>query len=138
MSGYLLDTNVVSELRKGARTNARVRAWFDGVDASELYLSVLVVGEIRRGIERVRRRDAASAAALDRWLTKVEGEFDDRILVVDRDVAEQWGRVDATGPLGAVDGMLAATAIVHDLVLVTRNVRDARRSGARFLDPFAA
>jgi len=138
LSGYLLDTNVISELRKGRRMNRHVRAWIESVDAGELYLSVLVVGEIRRGIERVRRRDAVSAEALDRWLVTVERDFDDRILILDRQVAEQWGRLDAVGPLGAVDGMLAATALVHDLALVTRSGRDARRSGARWLDPFAA
>jgi predicted nucleic acid-binding protein len=135
---FLLDTNVVSELRKGARADAGVAAWFAAAASDELYLSVLVIGEIRRGIERVRRRDAAAAASLERWLTRLGSDHEDRILPVDRAVAEAWGRLDAAGSLPTVDGLLAATAEVHGLTLVTRNTRDFARTGVPCLDPFAA
>jgi len=114
----LLDTNVLSELRKGARANARLRGWFDGVAADEIYLSVLVIGELRRGIELVRRRDARQAAALERWLTRVTADQADRIL--------------------PVDTLMASTALVHGLVLVTRNVKDVAWTGVAYLNPFEA
>ena len=137
MKGLLLDTNVVSELRKGARANANVRTWFSAVDDDALYLSVLVVGEICRGVETVRRRDPASARALDRWLARVEREYASRLLAVDRDVAMEWGRLDAAFGLPAIDGLLVATARVHDLAFVTRNTKDVARSGITLVDPFS-
>lgn len=135
---FLLDTNVVSELRKGARANEGVRSWFKSVDDADLFLSVLVVGELRQGVERVRLRDAAQAAHLDRWLRKLTDEFAERLLPVDDRVAELWGRLNVPDPLSAVDGLLAATSIVHGLALVTRNLRDVRRTGARLFNPFDA
>jgi len=134
---FLVDTNVVSELRKGPRANGRVRDWFASVDASALYLSVLVVGELRQGVERLRRRDAAAAARVDRWLHELVDGYADRILDVDVAVAERWGRLNVPDPISAMDGLLAATALVHSLTLVTRNVRDVGRTGVRHVDPFA-
>lgn len=138
MRGLLLDTNVLSELRKGVRANPHVRAWLAKADDSALFSSVLVVGEIRRGIETLRRRDVASARALDRWLARVEQVYADRLLPVDRIVAEEWGRLDAAFGLATVDGLLAATARVHDLVLVTRNTKDVQRTGIKLFNPFQA
>jgi toxin FitB len=132
----LLDTNVLSELRKGARCNDRVRQWFDGVDSEGLFLSVLVVGELRRGIERVKSRDARQAAALELWLTRVVASYSDRILPVDGPVADVWGRLAATRHGSVIDALMAATALVHGLVLVTRNVRDVAWTGVPYLDPF--
>jgi predicted nucleic acid-binding protein len=134
----LVDTNVLSELRKGERANARVRAWFEEVSPDEIYLSVLVVGELRRGIESIRRRDAKQAAVLDRWLTRVTTDHRERILLVDGLVADQWGRLTAKRPGSVVDTLMAATALVHGLVLVTRNVKDVEWTGVSCLDPFAA
>jgi predicted nucleic acid-binding protein len=134
----LLDTNVLSELRKGARANAHLRSWFDGVSADEIYLSVLVIGELRRGVERVRRRDAKEASALERWLTRVSADHAERILSVDGPVAEQWGRLTAKQPGSVIDTLMAATALVHGLVLVTRNVRDVAWTGVSCLNPFEA
>lgn len=136
MSGFLLDTNVLSELRKGPRANAHVRAWIEDVDDNALFMSVLVVGEIRRGIENLRRRDAASARALDRWLARLEQAYGERVLQVDRGIADDWGRLDAAFGLPAIDGLLAATARVHGLVLVTRNTKDVGRAGIAVLNPF--
>ncbi|HEY7374522.1 MAG TPA: type II toxin-antitoxin system VapC family toxin [Polyangia bacterium] len=133
---FLLDTNIVSELRKGARANPNVSKWIASVDQQDLRLSVLVVGELRQGVERIRRRDVASAERLDRWLTKLVEAFGDRILPVDAHIAETWGRLNVPDPLPAVDGLLAATALAHDLTMVTRNVRHVSRTGVRFVDPF--
>jgi predicted nucleic acid-binding protein len=132
----LLDTNILSELRKGERAHPRVRAWFESVADSEIHLSVLVVGELRRGIERVRARDAKQATALERWLQRVTREHADRILPVDRRVAEQWGRFSADRNGSPVDVLMAATALVHELVLVTRNTRDVAWTGVACMNPF--
>jgi toxin FitB len=132
----LLDTNVLSELRKGPRANARVRAWFAGVASEEIHLSVLAVGELRRGIERVRGRDARQAASLERWLSRVVTDHADRILPVDGRVAEQWGRLTAVRAGSVIDTLMAATALVHGLVLVTRNLRDVAWTGVSHLNPF--
>lgn len=136
MSGWLLDTNIVSEIRKKERAHANVRAWYETIDARALWLSVLVIGEIRRGIEAIRRRDERSARALDRWATRLEREHDSRILPVDRAIALEWGRLDAAFDLSPIDGLLAATARVHRLTLATRNTRDVSRSGVRCVNPF--
>ncbi len=113
-----------------------MRAWFEDVDSDEIHLSVLVVGELRRGIERIRGRDARQAAALERWLSAVVGRHAERILPVDSRVAERWGRLTATRPGSVIDTLMAATALVHGLVLVTRNVTDVAWTGVSYLDPF--
>ncbi len=135
---YLLDTNVISELRKGARADPGVSAWFVGLADEEVFLSVLTIGEIRRGIENVRRRDPASAAALDSWLARLSEAHGERILPVDRAIAEEWGRMNVPDPLPVVDGLLAATAGVLGLTLVTRNVADVQSTGVELLDPFGS
>lgn len=134
---YLVDTNVISELRKGARANENVRAWIDGVEEEELFLSVLTVGELRRGVERVRRRDRAGATSLERWIRRVVRDHEPRILPVTVEVADVWGRLNVPDPLPVIDSLLAATALVHDLTVVTRNVADIARTGVPVLDPFA-
>ena len=132
---YLLDTNVLSELSK--RTpDERVRAWFERAQPDQLWLSVLVVGEIRVGIAQRARRDARAAARLATWLEGVVAEHRSRILAVTRRVAEVWGPLNVPDRLPTIDGLLAATAFVHDLTLVTRNVRDVARTGVRVLNPF--
>ena len=133
---WLLDTNVVSEIRKGRRGDAGVVAWYATVSPNASYLSVLVVGELRHGIELVRRRDLPSALNLDRWLGRILSDFGDRVLAVDRAVAEMWGSLGVPDPVPDIDGLLAATALVHDLTLVTRNISDVRATGVRCLIPF--
>lgn len=133
---YLLDTNVISELRKGERANAAVTAWFEGLADEEIFISVLTVGEIRRGIESIRRRDPDSAAALDGWLARVVEAHLDRIIPINRAVAEEWARLNVPDPLPVIDGLLAATAKVADLTLATRNVADVEGTGAALLNPF--
>jgi predicted nucleic acid-binding protein len=135
---FLVDTNVLSELRKGTRADSGVQDWIESVDESEIFLSVLVVGELRHGIERIRRRDPRSAARLHRWLEQLSELHAERILGVDLEIANLWGWLNVPDPLPVVDALLAATAIIHDLTLVTRNTRDVAKTGARVLNPFGA
>lgn len=133
---YLLDTNIISEVRRGGRCDPAVARWFEGIDDSSLYLSVLVTGEIRKGVEIARRRNAPKARILDTWLRQVEVAFEGRILPVDAAVADAWGAMNAVRSTPVVDGLLAATAKVFNLTLVTRNQADVAGLGARVLNPF--
>ena len=133
---YLLDTNVLSELRKGRRCDPNVARWALSVPRSSLHTSLLVLGEIRRGVERIRRKDQGQARVLEGWLEQVRRTFAGRILGLDEAVVDLWGRLDVPDPVPVVDGLLAATARRHGLVLVTRNVADVRRTGAQLLNPF--
>jgi toxin FitB len=134
--GFLLDTNVVSELRKGARADVGVVQWFDLHADDELWLSALVIGELRRGAELRRLRAERAGAALLRWLDTVNTEYADRVLPVTARIAERWALLNVPNPMPIIDGLLAATAIEHDLVLVTRNVADVEHSGAHVHNPF--
>ena len=133
---YLLDINVISEASKGAQGDPNAVAWYESMDPDSLCISALVIGEIRAGVERLRLRHAERAAAFERQLVLVIDLFSDRILGVDRRVAEQWGRIAARDRRAAVDALIAATAMVHSLVVVTRNVRDFAATGAEILNPF--
>jgi len=135
---YLIDTNVISELRKGARCDPAVTAWWDKVENDELWTSALVLGEIRRGVELARRRDPQKAKALEAWLEEVVTGFGDRILHIDEQVADEWGRMNAIRPLPIIDGLLAATARANGLTFVTRNGSDVRGVGVDVLNPFTA
>ena len=134
---FLLDTNVVSELRRGDDAHPAVTAWFDDRSASELCLSVVTIGEIRQGIEHLRPKHERQAVALDRWLTGLVQFYEDRVLYVDGDVAEEWGRLRARRHPPVVDALLAATARVHALTLATRNVRDFAGLDVRLVNPFS-
>lgn len=134
---YLIDTNVISELRKGPRCDDAVATWWRSIDAGDVYLSVLTIGEIRRGIESVRRRDSQAAAALESWLHRVAEDHQDRILPITRDIAEEWGRLAVPDPLPVIDGLLAATAKLRGLTLVTRNVADVARTRISTLNPWS-
>lgn len=136
MSGFLLDTNVVSELRKGARCDRRVDAWSRTIAPHQDYLSVLVVGELHRGAALKRRSDAAAADALERWIARLSHLYSERILPITLEVALEWGRLDALRPLPPEDGLLAATALVHRLTFVTRNVKNVRDLGVPLLNPW--
>jgi toxin FitB len=135
---YLLDTNVVSELRKGKRCNPNVARRFAGIHEEEIFLSVLTIGEIRARIDRIQRRDSGRAAILNRWLKGLTDTFQEKILPVDREVAEEWGRMNVPNPLPVIDGLLAATAKRHDLFFATRNTKDIARTGAGYINPFEA
>jgi len=133
---YLIDTNIISEVRKGARCDTRVSAWYASIADEDLFLSTLVLGEIRKGVELARPRDSGKAEALERWLLAVETAFNGRVLEVDNAVSDQWGRLSAIRPVPAIDGLLAATAMTNGLTLVTRNDRDVAGLGAMVLNPF--
>jgi toxin FitB len=136
---YLLDTNVVSEVRKGKRANKGVKAFFRRAvkEEHDLYLSAITVGELRRGIEMVRHRgDNPQASLLEAWLETVLDEFGNHILPIDDDVAQLWGRLRVPHAEHPIDKLIAATALIHDLTVVTRNECDFKASGARLLNPF--
>ena len=133
---YLIDTNIISEVRKGRRCDPNVASWYERIEDASLYLSVLVIGEIRKGIERIRPKDKTQANAIEDWLLAVDKAFGERILPVDRAVANEWGRLNASRPLPVVDGLLAATAKIHRMTLVTRNTADIADLGVHVLNPF--
>lgn len=132
---YLLDTNVVSELRKRS-PDPGVVAWYDRVQGRQLFLSVLTLGEIRRGIEQSRRKDPAKADVLGSWLSRLLSLYYDCIVPVDADIADAWARMAVPDPVPVIDGLLAATASVRNWTLVTRNTADVARCGIRTLNPF--
>ncbi len=135
---YLIDTNVISELRKRERGHPDVVRWAGSTEPARLYTSVLVIGEIRRGIELKRRGDPAQAMALDRWLGRLRAGLASRILPVDERIVEVWGKLGIPDALPAIDGLIAATAVVHGLTVVTRNVADLTRAGVTVLNPFSS
>jgi predicted nucleic acid-binding protein len=132
---YLLDTNVLSELRK-PRPDTNVKAWFGSVRGADLHLSVLVIGEIRQGVERLRRRDPVRAVPYDAWLGTLQREYADRVLPITSAVAEAWGRLNAGDPISVVDGLMAATAVTHGLTFVTRNMAGVVGRGIDCLNPW--
>lgn len=115
-----------------------MRRWISSTPAADLYLSVLVVGEVRRGIERLKRRDPSQAEVYEVWLTTVLSDYADRVLPVDAETANEWGRMSVPVPVPIVDGLMAATAKVRNMTFVTRNTRDVARTGVRLLNPFEA
>lgn len=136
---YLLDTNVVSELRKRERANPGVRRFFSepGGENDQTWISVITLGELRRGVERIRHRgDRDQARALESWLQTLLDEYADHILDFGPDEAQLWGRLRVPHPENALDKQIAATALIRDLTLVTRNTNDFRNTGARLLNPF--
>ncbi len=132
---FLLDTNVVSEVRR-AQPNRGLARWLNSVTGIDLYISVMVVGEIRQGIERLRPRDPSQAAVYEAWLAVLQRDYRDRVLPITAAISEEWGRLSASHPCPVVDGIMAATARVHDLTFVTRNIADVARTGVRLLNPF--
>lgn len=133
---YLLDTNVVSEARKGRRADTGLLRWLSNVDEEDLYISVLVVGEVRQGIERLRRRDPEQASIYESWLSELRGRYSERIVEVTLADAERWGRMNVPDPLPAVDSLMASQARRRDLILVSANTRDFERTGVELLNPF--
>jgi predicted nucleic acid-binding protein len=134
---YLLDTNVLSEVRR-LRGDAGVKRWISSVPTEDLYLSVLTLGEVRRGIGLLSRRDPVQAEVYEAWLVTVLRDYADRVLPVDAEAAEEWGRMNVPNPVSVVDGLMAATAKVRNMTFVTRNTADVARTGARLLNPLDA
>jgi toxin FitB len=135
MRGYLLDTNVISETRK-TRADDGVLAFLTAADAAGLFLSVLTVGELRKGVAARGRIDSAAAERLGTWVDSIETTFADRVLPVDVTVARLWGELSAGRSLPVIDGLIAATAMIHGLTLATRNTRDVEITGVSLVDPW--
>lgn len=133
---FLVDTNVISELRRGRNAESRVRKWFAAIAPENIFTSVIVLGEIRCGIELVSRRDKPQAEALEQWYDIVRERLGSRVLVVDEPVMTLWARMSAPDVLPAYDGLIAATALLHGLTVATRNTRDYRRAGVRVVNPW--
>jgi len=130
-----LDTNVISEARR-PRGDDRVKRWISSVPVEDLYLSVLTLGEVRRGIGLLEGRDPVQAEVYEAWLATVLRDYADRIVPVDAETAEEWGSMNVPHPVPVVDGLMAATAKVRNMTFVTRNTSDVARTGARLLNPF--
>ncbi|MFM9047153.1 MAG: type II toxin-antitoxin system VapC family toxin [Cyanobium sp.] len=136
---YLVDTNVISEARKGLRADPGVRAFFSAASEQEqpLFLASITIGELRRGVDLIRRRgDGAQADALESWLAVLLEDYGDRVLVLDAEAAQLWGRLRVPHPNHAIDKQIAAIALLHDLTVVTRNTEDFLPTGVALLNPF--
>jgi predicted nucleic acid-binding protein len=133
---FLLDTNVVSELRKQENCHPKVLSWMlDNMDVGH-FLSVMTLGEIRNGIELLRRKNATKADSIDQWLNQIRVDYAGAILQVTEEVADLWGRLNCPDTLPTTDTLIAATAMVHGLTVATRNVDDFTRSGVPVVNPF--
>ncbi len=134
---YLLDTNVISELRKGSRTNHGVATFFAGLHPDDIYLAAQTIGEIRHGVEALRRRgDLNQAGQLEAWLDDVVENFGAHILSFGLECAQLWGRLLSRGPDHAIDKQIASIGLIYDLAVVTRNTADFASTGVRCLNPF--
>jgi predicted nucleic acid-binding protein len=136
---YLVDTNVISEARKKSKANKGVRAFFKQVieDDTKMFISVVTVGELRRGVELIRYRgDVRQASQLEHWLAALLTEHQDQILDINQDIAQLWGRLRVPHPKNALDKQIAATALIYELTVVTRNHKDFVKTGVRVLNPF--
>lgn len=136
---YLIDTDVISEARKGNQGNAGVRAFFSRAseEGAELYLSAVTIGELRQGVERIRHRgDRSQAQRLEQWLMRMTSAYTDRILPFDEETAHIWGRLRVPHPENPLDKQIAATALIHDLEVISRNVARYAPTGVRVRNPF--
>lgn len=132
----LVDTNVVSELKRGRNANPRVAEWFSKLPTELVFTSVIVLGEVRRGIELIARRDKPQAEGLERWYASIRERLANRVLAVDEPIVTLWSRISVPNPLPAFDGLIAATALVHGMTVATRDARSYRRVGVDVFDPW--
>ena len=136
---FLIDTNVISEARKGLRADAGVQDFWATAarDNTPLFLAAITIGELRRGVELIRHRgDKPQAELVEKWLAEVLQTYGDRVLELDSDAAQIWGRLRVPNPHNAIDKQIAAIALLRDLTVVTRNVDDFAGCGVRLLNPF--
>lgn len=136
---YLIDTNVISELRKKGNINSGVKDFFTqaSFNKAPMYISVVTIGELRRGIELIRHRgDLVQCQALEQWLNVIVEEYDEHILEFSQEAAQVWGALRVPHHENAIDKQIAATALVYDLCVVTRNVEDFKTTGAKVINPF--
>jgi predicted nucleic acid-binding protein len=134
---FLVDTNVVSELRRGRNAAAAVTAWFAAIPAEHIFTSVIVLGEVRRGIELLAQRDKPQAEMLERWYASMRQQLGRRVLPIDEPIMMMWSRISVPDALPAYDGLIAATALVNNMTVATRNTADFRRVGVSAVDPWS-
>ena len=137
MAGYLLDTNIISETRK-TRVHAGITTFLTNADEASLFLSVLTLGELRKGVKMKQKIDPVTANHLNSWVDGIETTFADRIIPIDSAIASLWGELSVGRSLPVIDTLIAATALVRGLILVTRNSKDIKATGVTFIDPFQA
>jgi predicted nucleic acid-binding protein len=137
VNGYLLDTNILSELRKGPSADAGVRGWARAHARERHFISVLSLGEIRKGIEILRRRSPGQCEAFESWLEGIRTTFSETVLELDAGILDEWGCLMATRTFPAMDGLIAATARYHGLTIATRNTADFREARVAVVNPFA-
>ena len=137
MQQFLFDTNLISELRKGRRCDPALLWWFKTISEDSCFLSVVTIGEIRFGIEHLRKRDARNSLNIELWLEETSGAYGERILPISAAIAEKWGklRILCDGPVA--DGLIAATASHHNLTVATRNEKDFENFGIKVFNPFS-
>ena len=133
---FLLDTNVLSELRKGSRCRAEVRSWARSTVGDRHCISVLSLGEIRKGIEILRRKSPAQCPAFERWLIRLKTDYEREILPVTEEIVDRWGKLMARRSLPVIDGLIAATAVEYGLTVATRNIADYLPAGVALVNPF--
>jgi len=133
----LVDTNVISELKRGRNAHPAVTAWSAALPPEQIFTSVVVLGEIRRGIKLIARRDRLQADILERWYVDMRQQIGDRVLAVDEAVMMAWSKISVPNMLPAYDGLIAATALVHGMTVATRNTADYSRVGVEVIDPWS-
>ena len=134
----MIDTNVISESRKGKKANRGIQEFWHSVDPDTIYLSVQTIGEIRRGIENIKNRgDSSQSQVLEQWLNLVVSNYGDRILAFDEDCAQIWGRLMSPHNQNPIDKQIAAIGLIHGLTVVTRNTNDFIGTGVRLINPFS-
>jgi predicted nucleic acid-binding protein len=133
---FLLDTNILSELRKGARCDPNVSNWAAKESGQAHYISVLSLGEIRKGIELLRKKSLADCMPFEIWLQKLQSDYANCTIAITAEIAERWGELSALRPLPVIDSLLAATALEHGLTLATRNTKDFDGLGISIVNPF--
>lgn len=136
---YLIDTNIISEIRKGDKANPGVRQFFDtAVDnGHRLYVSAITIGELRRGVDLIfHRGDLVQGRLLENWLNSILEQYQENVLSIDNEIALLWGKMRVPNPQHPLDKLIAATALLYDLIVVTRNTEDFKNVGVELLNPF--
>ena len=136
---YLIDTNIISEIRKADKANIGVRQFYEATvqNNTRLYISSITIGELRRGVDLIfHRGDIIQSKLLENWLNSILDHYQDNILSIDGEIALLWGKMRVPEPQHALDKLIAATAILYDLAVVPRNIKDFESTGAQLLNPF--